>query len=75
MAALFIKRLRINCRRFVATDIHSLNSLLILFESAKRKGIIPECVNLTEDVKGAIHLLGAMHCFSDTYPLKSGKDR
>lgn len=62
--------LQIHCSKIAVKDTRSLKFLLVLVEWARLKGIALEIVDLTEDIKTAVHELGAMQCFSDLYPLK-----
>jgi len=55
--------LRINCRHIAATDVHTLNFLLDLFECARLRGIEPKLVDLADDIKSVFYALGPRHCF------------
>lgn len=61
------KSLQINCGLIEETDTGGLQLLNVWVECARLRGIEPKLMNVTDNMRKAIHELGFSHYFSDIF--------
>jgi len=59
------KKIRIDCGRICKADIRGLQMLFVWMHSARTRGVEPELINMSSNLRQAIQRMGFEHCFSD----------
>lgn len=59
------RRINIDCRRINGADTSGLQLLNVWMLCARLRGIEPRLVNLTDNLKQAIHTLELRHCMNE----------
>jgi anti-anti-sigma regulatory factor len=64
------KNIRIDCERIRTADISGLQLLYVWMQTARFRGVEPELVNLSENLKQTIQRMGFGCCFTgnNTHP-------
>jgi len=60
------KKIRIDCAKILSTDIRGLQMLFVWIQSAKRRGVEPELINLSRSLQQTMKRMGFDNCFKIT---------
>ena len=59
-----MKNISIDCRKILSADYSGLQLLYVWMQCAKLRGVEPELVNLSENMRQDMHRMGLRHCFT-----------
>jgi len=59
------KKIRIDCKRILKSDIRGLQMLYVWMQSARNRGVEPELINQSYSLRLAMERMRFTYCFTD----------